>query len=82
MRLISGEQEIKAMLNVVAEMRAQQQLLELDKRAMIDKVLTPEIKEQLDGIEAEFAIKKEHWHMLIQMLLAIIFKDVDGSDQY
>ena len=44
-------------LDCLAEFRAQNDVLNLDKRAVIDSVLTPEIKARLAEIEAEFADK-------------------------
>lgn len=43
------------MLDQLAEARARVLLIESDKQLMIDSVLTPEIRQQIADIEAEFA---------------------------
>ena len=43
------------MLDQLAEARARMLLIESDKKRMIDSVLTPEIRQQIADIEAEFA---------------------------
>ena len=47
----------KEMLDKLAEYQAQRTIAEMDKQALIDSVLTPEIKAKLADIEAEFADK-------------------------
>lgn len=47
-------EQIKAMLDALAEMTAQRDLLDNDKQVLIDGVLTPEIRQQVADIEAEF----------------------------
>jgi hypothetical protein len=42
------------MLDALAEMQAQRQVLFMDKEAMRDQVLTNEIRQALDSIDAEF----------------------------
>ena len=46
-------------LDRLAEFRAQNDLLNLDKQAAIDSVLTPEIKARLAEIKAEFGDKSQ-----------------------
>ena len=48
---------IEKMLDELAELQAQQAAIDLDKQALIDHVITPEIKAKIDEIEAEFADK-------------------------
>lgn len=45
------------LLNRLAEYQAQRTVAELDKQALVDSVLTPEIKAKLADIDAEFADK-------------------------
>ncbi|MHB0967418.1 MAG: hypothetical protein ACYC36_13295 [Bellilinea sp.] len=47
------------MLDKLAELQAQRTLIELDKQKAVESVMTPEIKQQLADIEAEFATKYE-----------------------
>lgn len=49
--------DTKEMLDRLAEYQAQRTIAEMDKQALIDSVLTPEIKAKLADIEAEFADK-------------------------
>jgi len=42
-------------LDKIADLRSAQNLREMDKQALIDQVLTPEIKTKIAEIEAEFA---------------------------
>lgn len=53
------EIRIQQMLDLLAEMQAQRQLVELDRQAAIDKIFTPEIKAQIADIEVEFNGKTE-----------------------
>ena len=46
-------------LNELAELRAQRDLLELDRRAALDTLLTPEIRQQMAEIETEYAPKSD-----------------------
>jgi len=46
-------------LNQLANFRAQIDMLNLQKQEAIDKVLTPEIKAELEAIDAEFGDKSE-----------------------
>lgn len=47
------------MLDQLAELQAQQTLISLDKQKLIDAILTPEIRAQIEAIEAEFSGKSE-----------------------
>lgn len=53
------EDEIKAKLDKLADFQAQLDVLNMDKQALIDTVLTAEVKQKLADIEAEFAGKSE-----------------------
>ena len=48
-------EEIVRKLDQLANCHAERDYLALEKQALIDQVLTPEIKARLDEIEAEFA---------------------------
>lgn len=48
------ERRIEQEINELNELYAQKNVLELQKQARIDEVITPEIKSRLDTIEAEF----------------------------
>lgn len=63
-------------LNQLDEFQAQKMILDLDKQAMIDKILTPEIKQAIADIEAEFAGKSEAVDENIEALTAEIKADV------
>lgn len=47
------------LLDRLAEYQAQRTLIELDKQKAIDGIMTPEIRQQLSDIEAEYATKYE-----------------------
>ena len=49
--------DAKEMLDRLAEYQAQRTIAEMDKQALVDSVLTPEIKAKLADIEAEFSDK-------------------------
>lgn len=49
------EAEIKGYLDTLAELKAQRDILEINKKAALDGVLTPEIRAQIADIEAEFS---------------------------
>jgi hypothetical protein len=51
--------EIAQLLDQLANFRAQQDVLNLQKRELIDQILTEEIKARLEEIEAEFATRME-----------------------
>ena len=55
----NAEQEIVNMLDRLAQLRAQVDLLELDKQQAIESVIPDEIREQIADIEAEFGEKLE-----------------------
>lgn len=46
---------IQEKLNRLAELQASRTVVDLEKQALIDQVLTPEIKARIEEIEAEFA---------------------------
>jgi len=50
---------IEQMLDELAEMYAQRDLLDLRKQELIDKVYTPEIRKAVADIEAEFAVQAQ-----------------------
>jgi len=50
---------IEQKLEQLAEYQAQMQLAEIDKQTLIDAVLTPEIKQKLADIDAEFSDKHD-----------------------
>jgi phage host-nuclease inhibitor protein Gam len=47
--------EIVSRLDALADLQAQQAVLELDKRQALDSVLTPAIRQQIADIELEYA---------------------------
>jgi hypothetical protein len=51
--------DITQMLDQLANFQAQRDVLNLQKRELIDQILTEEIKARLEEIEAEFAIRME-----------------------
>lgn len=48
---------VELMLDQLAEYMAQKDLVMLDKQKLVDSIYTPEIREQVAAIEAEFAGK-------------------------
>ena len=44
-------------LDLLDDFQCQLDLIQLDKQKLVDEILTPEIKEQLDAIELEFVDK-------------------------
>lgn len=52
-------EDIVKKLDQLADYQAQRDLFNLQKQALIDQVLTPEIKARLEEIEAEFAGRLE-----------------------
>jgi hypothetical protein len=54
---MNDEQRIQTMLDALSFADAQGLVLEVDKEAAIDKVITPEIRAQISDIEAEFSQK-------------------------
>ena len=69
-------QDIVEKLDRLAEFQAQRDLLNADKQAAIDSVLTPEIKARLAEIDAEFADKAAAVDENIDALEAEIKADV------
>jgi hypothetical protein len=67
---------ISEKLDLLAEFQAQKDLLAIDKQALIDQVLTPEIKARLAEIDAEFASRSEVVDVNITALEAEIKDDV------
>jgi hypothetical protein len=63
-------------LDLLAEYQAQLDLLELQKQELIDRVLTPEIKAQLEEIETEFAGKADAVSLKIAELQEQIRREV------
>jgi len=53
--MIAMETQIRDALNALDELRCAAVLVGLNKQQAIDLVLTPEIKREIEGIEAEFA---------------------------
>ena len=53
------EEQIKLNLDILADYKSQLDLLDLQKREMIDGVLTPEIRQAMADIEAEFSGKAD-----------------------
>lgn len=51
--------DIAQKLDQLANYQAQRDVLELEKQALIDQVIPPEVKARLEEIEAEFAGKRE-----------------------
>lgn len=51
--------QITQMLDALAEFKAQRDLVEVEKQALIDTILTPEMKEQIAQINEEFARNTE-----------------------
>ncbi len=51
--------DITQKLDQLANFQAQRDVLELEKQALIDQAIPPEIKARLEEIEAEFAGKRE-----------------------
>ena len=48
-------EQIKVLLDALSEMQSQRSVIDLRKQEMIDSVLTPEIKQKVAEIEAEFS---------------------------
>lgn len=45
---------ISKLLDDLAELKAQFEIMQAEKRALIDKAVPPEVKAEIEGIEAEF----------------------------
>jgi phage host-nuclease inhibitor protein Gam len=52
-------EEVKKLLNTLADYQSQKDVMSMDKQALIDSVLTKEIKDKIAEIEAEFVGKSE-----------------------
>lgn len=63
-------------LDRIAELRAFEDVLKLEKQALIDQVITPEIKAKIAEIEAEFAPKIETAELEVDALEAEIKAEV------
>ena len=51
--------EIGEQLDLLAELQAMQDAIRLEKQGLIDQILTPEIRQQIAEIEAEYAVREE-----------------------
>jgi hypothetical protein len=67
------EEQIKLNLDILADYKSQLDLLDLQKREMIDGVLTPEIRQAMADIEAEFSGKSD----LVNARIAGIRLEID-----
>lgn len=72
----SMSESIVEKLDRLANFQAQLDVFELEKKALIDKIITPEIRAQLEDIEAEFAGQIEAVEANIASLEAEIKQDV------
>jgi len=68
--------DIIAMLDSLADLRAAPDAIRLQKDALIDTILTPEIRAQLAEIEAEFAPKLQAAQDAAEMLETAIKAEV------
>lgn len=68
--------DTKEKLNLLSEFMAQKDLLDLQKRELIDRVYTPEIRAKVADIEAEFTGKSATVDENIELLKADIEADV------
>ena len=71
-----NENEIKSMLDKLADYQAQAAAVNMEKQALIDSIYTAEIKARINEIEAEFAGKTEGVSENIAALEAEIKKAV------
>ncbi len=69
-------EDICSKLDRLANYQAQKEVLKLDKQALIDQVITAEIKARLDEIDAEFAGRLEAVDANIEKLEEEIKEDV------
>jgi hypothetical protein len=70
-------------LNQLAEFQAQRDFLNLEKQEVINHLIPPEIRAQLEDVEAEFAAKLEGVNQNIETLEAEIRSDVlDCHESY
>lgn len=56
---MTPENEIRTLLDRLADFEAQKDLLSMSKKKLVDEVMTPEIRERLAEIDAEFADQTE-----------------------
>lgn len=70
---------VEEKLDLLADLMAQKDALNLAKQELIDQVLTPEIRQQIADIEAEFAGKSEKVDTNIAYLTDLIKRDVIES---
>lgn len=68
--------EIAQKLDQLANFQAQRDVLEMEKKALIDQLIPPEIKARIEEIEEEFAGRKEVVDANIAALEAEIKNDV------
>jgi hypothetical protein len=68
--------ELSEKIDQLANFQAQRDVLELQKKELIDQVLPPEVKARLEEIETEFAQRKEAVEANITTLEAEIKDDV------
>jgi hypothetical protein len=71
--------ELTNKLDKLANYMAQRDVFSLQKKELIDQVLTPEIRSRLDEIEAEFAGKMEAIEANIDALEDEIRQEAPGS---
>jgi len=69
-------EKVQEYLNLLEDYMAKEQAMNLDKQALIDAVLTPEVKQHLSDIEAEFAEKSATIRDQIEYLTGIVKKNV------
>jgi hypothetical protein len=67
--------DTKLKLDTIANWQAQKDVMALDKQALVDSVLTPEIKSKLAEIDAEFAGKTE----VIDANIATLQEEVEAE---
>jgi hypothetical protein len=68
--------ELSEKLDQLANFQAQRDVLELQKKELMDQILPPEVKARLEEIEIEFAQRKEAVEANITTLEAEIKDDV------
>lgn len=68
--------QISQKLDQLANFQAQRDVFELEKQALMDQLIPPEIKARIEEIEAEFAGKREAVDANIHLLEAEIREEV------
>jgi len=68
--------DIQAKLDHLYELKSAMTVIDLDKQAVINTVITPEIREKLQEIETEFAFQKQAVQTQIDQIEADIKDDV------